>query len=278
MTAQLDPIAIARFFSLPGAVELVEAFSSIPPGPVRDSIVVHAQTLAQNMGWAMGQPPPNGAHGVIAWVDKAPVAAPALKAISSDGQIVERALRGEAPADIAASLRIDIEVVFRLMERARKEGGVAFPGDETGRNHSKASKLMKSIRGRPTAPKPPYWWEDPQSPVWDNPGLLPGVLNAKGSMAAIGPMSAQAHKAMSFAAARRGVTLRQQVAERAQIVARVKAGERPVAVADDMRWQAFNVYGLLAQVGFSATQAAGEFDRPIVNTGRRGPSRKTKPK
>ena len=46
MSRTIDPLALAQFMILPGAAELVEAFSVLPPGDVRDSVVSHAQVLA----------------------------------------------------------------------------------------------------------------------------------------------------------------------------------------------------------------------------------------
>ena len=46
----IDPLRLAQFMVLPGAAELVEAFSAIRPGPLRDSIVHHARMIAENDG------------------------------------------------------------------------------------------------------------------------------------------------------------------------------------------------------------------------------------
>jgi hypothetical protein len=42
----LDPITLARFMVLPGAAELIAAFSAIPPGRLRETVIQHAQALA----------------------------------------------------------------------------------------------------------------------------------------------------------------------------------------------------------------------------------------
>lgn len=330
----LDPARIAAFFTLPGAVELVEAFSSIPPGPVRDSIVAHAQALAVASGWPAShaasvqqpiyQPAPR-AEPMIAWVGKKPIAAPAAQAngqdadgvvwrngrpgkmirqpaydqrgrdgkvkrmpaserffpfpsgqvpdtddgmvsASGEGQIVERVLQGSTPKAVAQSLGLDVEVVYKLMDRARK-AGVVFPRDGDKRvktNRSKASPFMRRVLTRLPTPPQPWWWEDPDSPIWDNGDLLPTGMMAEKSFALIGPQTTQNFKTMTATASRQGITLRRYVALRAEVVRRAKEGQAPTRIAHDLRQPEFRIYGVLSQVGYSATDAAAEHQRPIV--------------
>lgn len=45
-STHIDLLSMARFLVLPGAVELLEAFARIPPGPLRDSVIQHAEVIA----------------------------------------------------------------------------------------------------------------------------------------------------------------------------------------------------------------------------------------
>ncbi|HEY1878472.1 MAG TPA: hypothetical protein VGG68_00920 [Caulobacteraceae bacterium] len=278
----LDPARIAMFFTLPGAVELVEAFSAIPPGPVRDSIVAHAQALAAisaprpqqidygtfNSSVTMRPfqaeaPPP---EPMISWQGPKPPPLLNLVASSAEGQIVERALRGETPKAIADSLGVNIEVVYSVQARARREGRIEFPGDDRGKNVSKASPLMRKVNGVMAAPaKGPFWFEDPNSAIWDNPHLLPTRVDVnRRSFAFAGPTSTLTFRMMESTAKRNGKTLRQYVAQRWEVAQRVLAGEAPTRVAASMRLPEHFIYGVLTQVGYTATQAASDQQRPIV--------------
>jgi hypothetical protein len=254
----IDPLRLAQFMVLPGAAELVEAFASLPPGELRDSAVSHVQVLARTTGW---NPPP--AFGVdarpnIRSVGPAPKRLPSpfsegLAARTVEGQIVERALRGESDHAIAADLGVKLGLVVQLKRKARKEGGLTFPGDEQVQKFkakSKASKKGRKLHALPVPPGP-WWWEDPDSPVWENHHLLPSLSEkAHGSMAAIGPHDVKTYRTMELAAARHNMTLRAYIAQRLEIVRRVELrGERPTEVAIDMRVSAYAVYGVLSKVG-----------------------------
>jgi hypothetical protein len=249
---------------LPGAAELVEAFSAIPPGPVRDSVVSHAQVLAQASGWegpsAFGVPPPPiTAHAITSPTPRltSPFAE-GLAATSAEGQIIERALRGEADHVIAADLRVPLGLVVSLKRKARKEGRVIFPGDPGPKPLGRPKKVARTATGKVKAfampiPDPPYWWEDPESPIWKNPALLPGLsASAEGTMAALGPHDAKSFRTMEGAASRRGMTLSAYIDLRTSIVRRVDGGESPQQVAfslNSAQIGSYYVYSLLSKVG-----------------------------
>jgi hypothetical protein len=252
---------MAQFFALPGAAELVEAFSAIPPGELRDSAVSHVQVLARACGWNADTPFGAEQTPRLASPPGAPKRLPSpfsedLKSASAEGQIIERAIRGEASASIAADLGCAVGLVERLKNKARKEGGVIFPGDGIdkpgkGRPGKPSPMIGRKVEGVPIPP-PPYWWEDPASPIWDNPKLLPSLsVKAEGSMAGLGPLDGRSFVTMANAAARRGMTLRQYIAQRFEILRRLDKGERPVQLAIEMRISAFSIYALLAKVGRS---------------------------
>ena len=48
----LDMMELARFAVLPGANRLIQAFASIPPGPMRDAVIHLAETTAQTYSGA----------------------------------------------------------------------------------------------------------------------------------------------------------------------------------------------------------------------------------
>ena len=252
---RIDPLQMAQFFALPGAAELVEAFSAIPPGELRDSAVSHVQVLARHSGWV-----PDTPFGVGQPERLAPSAAPKrlaspfsedLKSASAEGQMIERALRGEASASIAADLGCGVGLIERLKNKARKEGGLVFPGDTASKpGKAKAKGRKNYVPDKMPVPPPPYWWEDPASPIWENGKLLPHYSDkADGSMAGLGPLDVRSYTTMSNAAARNGMTLRQYLAQRFEIIRRVDRGEKPTQVAIDLRINAFAVYSLLTKVG-----------------------------
>lgn len=251
----IDPIKLAQFMVLPGASELIEAFAALPPGPVRDSVVNHAQVLAQASGWGgpVGPmvPHPGEAQGVVARHTPPRLPSPFaanLAAQSQDGQIVERALRGEDPDVIAADLDTTRGRVGWLMDKARREGGVVFPGDDKRKSAPKQKQGVK-LSAAPL-PKPPYWWEDAASPIWTQPNLLPSLSEkADGSIAGVGPHDTRSYAVMTIAAERRGMTLRRYIAWRLDLVTRVAAGEEPSVVARRLGMDTTKAYALLRKVG-----------------------------
>ena len=187
----IDPIRLAQFMVLPGAAELVEAFAALPPGEVRDSAVAHVQVLARACGWSAPPDIPMGEPaGALEHHTPPRLASPFaenLTAASVDGQVVERALRGEPPHVIADDMGVKLGMVTRLMAQARRHG-VVFPGDDRARpgatvplaktsanptvrqvqgNAAKAGVFKKAAESRRAfralVPDPPYWREDPQS-------------------------------------------------------------------------------------------------------------------
>src|SRR5215831_12285205 len=129
--ASIDPIELAQFMVLPGAAELIQAFASLPPGEIRDSVVHHAQVLAR--AHAGGPSPFDPFRAVVITPPPRPDVpklqspfAENLAAKSAEGQIVERALRGEALHHIADDLAVPLSTVTRLVARARREGGLVF--------------------------------------------------------------------------------------------------------------------------------------------------------
>lgn len=268
----IDPLRLAAFMVLPGAEELVEAYSSIRPGPMRDSLVHLAKTYAEGENWT----PP---HPFEARPEPARLEAPTppLVMASQEGQIIERIMLGEAPHAVADATGVRLGVVMRLMRAARREGGVVFPGDDdpgaarptkSGKARKTKTKV-KPKKFRPArVPDPPYWWEDPNSPIWDDPEDLPTQADdPKGSMAAMGPIDRRSYSTMKRAAEAHGMTLRQYMAQRFEIVRRVEAGETPTKVAIDLRVVPYTIYGLLARIGRSRMDTLNARPLPTPSDG-----------
>jgi hypothetical protein len=272
----IDPLKMAQFFALPGAAELVEAFSAIPPGAVRNSVVSHAQVLAQAAGWSPPIPfvvnpegriePPREPKRLTSPFSEGLVSA------SVEGQIVERILKGEADHVVADDLGIKLGVITQL-KRAARLGGVVFPGDGPAKGWKPVQPKGQRTSGkiateRFPVPSPPYWWEDPNSPVWDNGRLLPSYSETgDGTLAAVGPLDYRNYATMTSAAARHGITLRDYIAQRLEIIRRAEAGEMPPKIALDLKLSAYAVYSILAKIGRGAAQHA-RWASPIYQRGK----------
>lgn len=136
---------VARFFQEDGADRLVAAYTSLPPGPVRETLLSHVETMSAALVAQMGgspyalqvtgvadaavapAPPKLGAPAA-----STPVAAlegPKFVSATSDGRVVERALQGMRPADIAKVEGVPLSHVERTLQKARREGGLTFPWD-----------------------------------------------------------------------------------------------------------------------------------------------------
>jgi len=114
--------ALARFAVLPGAAELIDAFSVIPPGPMRDAVVNLAQaTASQYSGAPMAQPyrpfdaPATGAQPRLG--RSPPTDSPQMQAVK---------LRIEHPdmprGDIAKATGLTPQQVSNALYEAKKAG------------------------------------------------------------------------------------------------------------------------------------------------------------
>lgn len=139
----IDPQEMARFLVLEGASDLIEAFARIPPGPIRYSLITHAQSLAEAYSAAPArQSSPDPLLSLTRHVGM-PVVSPAahkapaspksdtagkggLKSSTPEGRAVERRLRGEAPKAIALAENLPMWKVTKLFSEAR-QAGVKLP-------------------------------------------------------------------------------------------------------------------------------------------------------
>lgn len=128
----IDPLELARFLVLPRVPELLQAFASIPPGRLRDTIIEHAQALAEAHQQAPPQyRQPDPLAGVLGRPE-APKALPrrttAEPPTTGDPKTtaVKMRLDGALPYQIAEATGLKIHAVYGAISEARK-AGVKFP-------------------------------------------------------------------------------------------------------------------------------------------------------
>jgi hypothetical protein len=141
-TNAIDPMEMARFFVLDGANRLVTAFSAIPPGILRDSIIAHAEAIATTyLGAPIGQRMPDPIRAVAPAAAIPPPPALEPKTESQESEIVKMRLAGVLPKAIAKRLKIDVQKVYQAAYDARKAGiemprrGENMKGTKKGRWH-----------------------------------------------------------------------------------------------------------------------------------------------
>ena len=129
-----DATALARVLVMPGAAELFDAFSRIPPGSLRQSVIDHAQVIAQTYTDApdeMRMPDPLITAAKLS-ERTAPVIAepekPRLpKALAGhEAQVIEARKAGVPVAVIAREAHIATGEVSKIIAAARR-AGISFP-------------------------------------------------------------------------------------------------------------------------------------------------------
>lgn len=207
-TQLLDPISMARFLVMPGAGRLLEAFGQIPEGPLRDSVISHAEVIAQTYGAAPPKhraPDPLRALATVSPVALAITAPktvtgrapPSLSEDSRDEQIVKLALEGKHPDEISNLVSLNRSGVYKVLKVA-KLAGVPIPSNRTG------PQRLKRV-----PPSPNYannWHTDASA------------------------LTGQALAQTENAAARRGITAQEYLDRRNTALKMVQAGHRWPAV------------------------------------------------
>lgn len=140
MSQNIDPIVFARFMVMDGATRLVTAFSGIPEGPLRESVIHMAETMCATYA---GAPVKNQAPDPLATLGVATPPAPAARrALSGPGpktadpmtKAVQMRLEGKYPHEIAEATGLKVGLVYKAIGEARKAGlklpniGRAKPG------------------------------------------------------------------------------------------------------------------------------------------------------
>lgn len=129
----IDPVTLARFLVLPGAERLVAAFSQVPPGPLRDSIISHAEVMASTYSGAPAEsqmPDPllmaSQRQGTAL---AAAIAGPGRSRLNPDDpavRIVELRKQGWSPQRIAPVVKMGVDEVQAHLKAARA-AGLKFP-------------------------------------------------------------------------------------------------------------------------------------------------------
>ena len=117
----IHPLALAQFMSMEGAADLVEAFATIPEGPMRQSIVQLAMTTAATyQASIIPSSPAAKPQAALPPARKGPQTNDnALKA-------VKLMLEGSSPAQTAEALGLDIKAVLAARKTAKRHG-TTFP-------------------------------------------------------------------------------------------------------------------------------------------------------
>ena len=128
----LDMATLARFAILPGAGTLMRAFSEIPPGPLRDSVIQHAQVIAATYTGAPAQ------HRMPDPIGAITPRQPARLAIATrtgreppggdrDTEAVKMRMAGATVPEIVQALGITKQRAYQAFYNARK-AGITLPG------------------------------------------------------------------------------------------------------------------------------------------------------
>lgn len=138
--AGIDPVALARFLVMPGIEPLLDAFGRIPPGPMRDSVIHLARTLADQYSGApseMRMPDPLlSAAGYVVTPSAQPAARISGPQAESGGrvppnlegpeaEVIRLRKKGVHPQEIQAQVGIPRAHVDRIIAEA-KAAGIVF--------------------------------------------------------------------------------------------------------------------------------------------------------
>jgi hypothetical protein len=130
----LDPITMARFLVMPGAVEALTALSRIPPGPLRESAIHHLEVMAQTYEAAPAStrmPDPLAAAAQVSARETVPkLDAPAdrtgRKPKDREEQIIALRRQRKTVSEIKELTHASRATVEKVIAEARK-GGLRFP-------------------------------------------------------------------------------------------------------------------------------------------------------
>jgi hypothetical protein len=132
MTDSIDMRDLAQFSVLPGAARLMRAFGTIPPGPLRDSVIQHAEVIAATYAAApAAQRMPDPLAGFAAAEPPKPQLTSrtghAPKTESLEMAAVKMRMAGVPTHDIAAKTGLTKQQIYQAIYAARK-AGIKVPG------------------------------------------------------------------------------------------------------------------------------------------------------
>ena len=196
--AGLDPVILARFLVMPGVMPLLDAFGRIPPGPMRDSVIHLALTLADQYSSAPPQyAMPDPLLTAVGFATPAPLEKPAgapsksahgplPESAGPEADVIARRKRGQHPQRIFADTGIPVHTSSKIIAAA-KAAGMTFP-----------TLRGKKLTGRPMEKKNWHTTTD--------------------------TMSGQGLALVAKAAAQRGITPQQYIDRRVKAVEMAQAG------------------------------------------------------
>lgn len=151
---QTDVMTMARFLVLPGASELLDAFSRIPPGKLRESAVLHVQAIAETYSDApaaqhMPDPLLMAAQAVPAPEPKLPALEGRRKPKSADPdvQAMELLLQGKPPHLIAEELGLPMSQVLEA-KRKGAAAGLIFPKPKPKKHKNRFAMTLADFDAR----------------------------------------------------------------------------------------------------------------------------------
>ena len=135
----IDPIILARFMVMDGASRLITAFSGIPEGPLRESVITMAETMRDTYAGGAVQPFADPLAAITPPPPRPPPAlpGPGLGPKTSDPKLkaVQFRLEGLKTPEIAERTGLPIHQVYHAVSEARK-AGVKFPMVGRAEQHS----------------------------------------------------------------------------------------------------------------------------------------------
>lgn len=140
----IDPVTMARFLIMPGASDLLDAFSRIPEGPLRAATVLQVQAMAEAYSGGSSAAPaateaallvalnqPRGGAAAVAPLaiaaEPAGVRGGAAKTLEE--KVIDLRMAGRSAKAIAKQLGAPRQDVTRIITEARA-GGLKFPDAE----------------------------------------------------------------------------------------------------------------------------------------------------
>lgn len=156
-------LTMARFLVLPGAERLLDAFSRIPPGPLREASIAQVEAIANAYSGAppahrMGDPlhliaAPDSARGPAVGAPASSLAqgkagARGPKLSTPEGRALDLRFRGHNTTEIARKLGLPLRQVQLILAKARSEGTQFPPIPKDGRPRPRFAMSLDDLEPR----------------------------------------------------------------------------------------------------------------------------------